>query len=280
MTKNSEQRQFRVRHPRVDALGLAPTNQELVQYFAQKYEHAGQLGSSPKLRLEHEFVSADDFYETLVSKLVTPGIRWLDVGSGRYVFPSNQPGAKVLAERCASFVGVDPDDNVLENELLTDRFHGVIEDYSTAERFDLVTLRMVAEHIQAPERTVAKLAEITKPGGLVVIYTPWKWAPMSLIASLIPFAFHNTLKRLIWDSESRDTFPTAYKMNSRDTLRSLFTGRGFEESYFADVDDCSVFTRYLGLNAAEISARNLCLKLGVTYWEHCLLAIYRRLPAE
>src|SRR5688572_13290794 len=153
MNRNSEHQQFRVRRPRVDAVGIAPTSQELLQYFLQKYERAGELGASPTLRQRHEFISADDYYEALVSKLVTPGIRWLDVGSGRYVFPSNQAGAKLLAQRCASFVGVDPDDNVLENELLTARFHGVIEDFRTEERFDLVTMRMVAEHIQAPERT-------------------------------------------------------------------------------------------------------------------------------
>jgi hypothetical protein len=267
---------FRLRAPRVDTLGFAPTQEDLLAYFRGKYDHGGPVGASPLLRLRHEFISADDYYETLVAKLVKNGTRWIDVGCGRDVFPSNYAAAKELAARCPVFVGVDPDPNVHENDLLTDRFQGTIEEYSTPQKFDLVTLRMVAEHVVTPERTADKLAELAAPGGLVVIYTPWKWSPMSRVASIVPFSLHNKLKRLIWDSEPQDTFPTAYKMNTFGALKALFEARGFELAFFCDVDDCSVFTRYMGLNAVEIGVRNLLLGVGLTYPEHCLLTVLRR----
>jgi hypothetical protein len=263
--------------PIVDTLGLAPSEQELLAYCRQKYTQTGEpIGPSPSLRLRHEFVSSDDYYETMVGKLVKAETRWIDVGCGRDIFPSNYPAAKTLAQRCAYLAGVDPDPNVHENVLLSERFEGTIEQYSTDKKFDLITLRMVAEHVQTPDKAIEKLAELSDRNGLVVIYTPWKWSPMSRVASVVPFAFHNRLKRLIWNSESRDTFPTAYRMNTRLELKRLFEDRGFNEVYFCDVDDCSIFTHYRAVNALEISFRNLALKLGVTYPEHCLFGIYQR----
>ena len=47
---------------------------------------------------------------------------------------------------------------------------GRVEVCDSRHRFDLITLRMVAEHIQDPDRSIARLAELLKPGGLVVIY--------------------------------------------------------------------------------------------------------------
>jgi len=267
---------FLLRRPSQDKLSMSVRSVELDDCVTRKYGAPSAMGPSPSLRYRLRFVSADDTYETLVSKLVAEETRWLDVGCGRDLFPSNYAGAKRLAERSALLVGVDPDENVHENDLLTDCFQGTIEDYSTEQKFDLLTMRMVAEHVVDASRCVQKLAELAAPGGLVVIYTPWRWAPMSLMASLIPFSLHNPLKKLIWNTDQRDTFPTAYKMNTRRDLQRLFSGAGFEEVYFGRVDDCSVLTRFLLLNSLEIRARNLCLKLGIPYPEYCLLAVFQR----
>lgn len=270
-------REFRQRKPLLDADSLMPSSAELDTYVCEKYGPPAAMGVSPSLRYRHRYAAADDCYEALVARLVSESTRWLDVGCGRDLFPSNVAGARELARRSRCLVGVDPDDNVLENELLTDRFQGVIEDFETADRFDLLTLRMVAEHVVDAGRCVRKLAELTDPGGLVVIYTPWRWAPMSLAATVVPFAWHNRLKRLIWDSEEQDTFPTAYRMNTRKDLLGLFSNNGFREVLFARVDDCSVLTRYPRLNALEIGARNLCYRANVLYPEYCVLSAYRRL---
>jgi SAM-dependent methyltransferase len=272
----ASQPRFRLRAPKVDKLRVAPSSAECYEHFTRKYTRPAGLGPSPALRLRHGFLAADDYYEMMVGKLVRTDAAWLDVGCGRDVFPSYYEGAKQLAQRCSLFVGIDPDPNVHENALLTERFQGTIEDYETSHRFDLLTLRMVAEHVERPERSVRKLAELSAPGGLVVIYTPWRWSPMSLIASVVPFSLHNRLKRLVWDSEPQDTFPTVYGMNSRARLNSLFEAEGFEEAFFVDLDDCSIFTRYPALNSAEIFLRNVTLAARVPYPEHCLFAIFRR----
>jgi SAM-dependent methyltransferase len=277
MDKRRETRpSFRLRKPLLDADGIMPGSQELDAYVCQKYGEPGKMDISPRTRYQAGYVSADDCYETLVSTLVTQSTRWLDVGCGRDLFPSNHAGATVLADRARCLVGVDPDDNVHENELLTVSFQGGIEDYETSDRFDLLTMRMVAEHVVDAERCADKLSELTAPGGLVVIYTPWRWAPLSLIAAVVPYSWHNRLKRLIWDSEEQDTFPTAYRMNTRSDLSTLFESRGFREVLFARIDDCSVLTRFPRLNALEIGVRNVCQRASIVYPEYCLLAAYRR----
>ena len=267
---------FRRRPPVIDADGLMPSSAELDAYVRQKYGEPEAMNISPGLRYRNRYVAADDVYEALVTRLITHSTRWLDVGCGRDIFPSNLAGARALATTARCLVGVDPDDNVRENELLTAHFQGVIEDFETTRKFDLLTMRMVAEHVVHADCCVRKLAELTHEGGLVVIYTPWRWAPMSIAAAAVPFSWHNRLKRIIWDTEEQDTFPTAYRMNTRRDLARLFEDNGFMEVLFARVDDCSILTRYPLLNKAEISIRNVFQRIGLVYPEYCILSAYRR----
>ncbi len=198
------------------------THDEMLGFVHSKYYRFGTPGWGPRQRLRFNYFSPDDHYEAMLAKLVRPGCAWADVGCGRDMFPSYPELAQQLAERCAFLYGIDPDANIKENPYIHDGFHGKLEDCDTEWRFDLVTLRMVAEHIVDPHRTVAKIAALTKSGGLVVVYTPNKWSPMSLVASVLPFRLHHPLKRFLWDTDARDTFPTVYKLNTRKALEQYF----------------------------------------------------------
>ena len=153
---------FLVRAPLNDSSGVMPDSSELDDYVCSKYGAPEEMDVSPHLRSRLRYTSADDCYEALVSKLVDSESCWLDVGCGRDLFPSNCTGAKKLAEKAYFLAGVDPDENVHENELLSDRFQGVIEDYESERQFNLLTMRMVAEHVVNADRCVAKLAELTQ----------------------------------------------------------------------------------------------------------------------
>ena len=74
--------------------------------------------------------------------------------------------------------------------------------FRTERTYDLITLRMVAEHIAHPRDAVAALARLAKPGGRVVVYTVWKWSPASIAAAVTPMAVHHRLKKLLWDTAS------------------------------------------------------------------------------
>jgi SAM-dependent methyltransferase len=129
-----------------------------------------------------------------------------------------------------------------------------LEEYAPGSQFDLATMRMVVEHVTDPEAFVGALSRFVRPGGLAVVFTVDLWAPITVLSRVIPFRFHHPIKRLFWSGEAEDTFPVQYRMNTRATLRRLFTGAGFSEEMFASVDDLSLFSRYRVMNYAELTA--------------------------
>lgn len=250
--------------------------QELLDLFDIKYRGAPVLGTDPARRLRFNYFNPDDHYEALVRRLVSDDTRWLDIGCGRNIFPSNAALAYDLAGRCKLLVGVDPDETVEENPFVHQKVRGMVEDLDPAQRYDLVTMRMVAEHVADPERLIATLARLVDPGGLVVVYTVNRYSPVPVATSLVPFSLHYPIKYFLWRGESKDTFPTTFRMNTRRELNRLFSAGGFSESGFWYLDDCRTLQRFRLLNVMELSIRSLLNRLGARYPENCLLGVYRR----
>jgi SAM-dependent methyltransferase len=252
------------------------TDFEVAELVTVKYGNIAEGGWGPRLRRRFGYCTPDDWYEATLCRLVNAETEWLDVGCGRAIFPSNVPTAVMLAERCRLLAGVDPSDNVDENPLIQERAKCLLQDYRTERTFDLITLRMVAEHITDPPAATAALSRLTKPGGLVVIYTVHKWSPVSLISAMTPMAVHHRAKKYLWEAEEKDTFPTAYRMNTRATLHRLFRAGGFTEENFRYLADTRSTLRFKKLNTFELWAWRTLRSLGLPYPESCLLGIYRK----
>ena len=256
---------------------LKIVTRDLEEIFQGKYGlDPSAMGWGPRIRSRFGHFSPDDYYEAIVCRLVTSGCDWLDVGSGRDVFPSNRKLAKRLAQRCKLLVGVDPDETINENDVVHERVRQKIEDFQGRRAFDVVTLRMAAEHVSDPEGAVAAFARLTKPGGRVVVYTINRWSPIPLITWLVPFRLHHLPKRLLWHSKEKDTFPVAYLMNTRKALRQVFERHGFRESEFAYLDDCRTFGRFRVMQILELAFWRFLHALGIKYPENCLLGVYER----
>lgn len=253
-----------------------PTPQSLHDVLVIKYGFSDNLGWGPALKRRLGYFSPDDIYEALVMNLVDRDTRWLDIGCGRDMFPSNRPLAQLLAGRCARLVGVDPDVTILENPFLHHRVRTHFESYETDETFNLVTMRMVAEHVRAPESVIQKLRRCVAQGGYVVIYTVNGRSPVPLLTRLVPMSVRHLVKRILWGTDKKDTFPTFYRMNSRRGLRRLFELGGFREEFFAYLDDCRTFSRFRVLFVAEVLLSKLLNRMGFRYPENCLLAVYAR----
>lgn len=240
-----------------------------------KYGPDDRLGPGPRLRRQHGYNTPDDWYEAVVFELVQETTVWLDVGCGRSVFPHNRAAAKLLAERCQQLVGLDPSDNIHDNDIVHERAQCRLDDYGAEHQFSLITLRMVAEHIADPEGAIAALSRLTTPGGRVVIFTVARWAPVTILSALTPFWFHVVAKRLVWGTSERHSFPTTYLMNTRGELRRLFEAGGFVEESFHRLDDCRIFQQSLLLNRIELTVRALLRGIGLKYPEACIIGIYR-----
>jgi SAM-dependent methyltransferase len=249
---------------------------ELDAAFRAKYGDSETVGWAPRRRHRYRYATPDDVYEAVVARLLSDGDAWADVGGGREVFPSNPTLARALAARSRLLVGIDPDETILENAFVHERVRSTIEDYRSDQPFDLITMRMVAEHIDDPAAAVASLARLTAPGAKVVVYTVNRWSPVALASRAIPFRLHHPIKHALWKTEERDTFPVAYRMNTRRSLARVFRQGGFEERSFAYLDDCRSFGRFRVPNLIELTLWRLLRSLRIRYPENCLLGLYER----
>lgn len=254
-------------------MALADARREV---FRIKTEKLHQLGWSPQIRRHFGYFTPDEWYEAAIFRLIDRDTEWLDVGCGRDLLPFNPNLEQLLSSRCRWLVGVDPDDNIDEHPLLHERYKCAIEDFEAERQFDLITLRMVAEHVVDPEATVAALARLSRSGGRVVVYTVSKYSIISLLAAVTPLALHEYARARLWGSSQQDTFPTVYRMNTRKQLLRLFSACGFVEESFDYLNDCCTLGRWKLATVLELSAERLLRRLGIRYPEVCLLGIYRR----
>ena len=261
--------------PNPTPIDLRPTAEELDALFRQKYGDPETTGWSPKRRRRFGYWTPDDVYEGVVKRLVGPETVWIDVGGGHRIFPDNDALSRELSDRARCVVGVDPSENVGRNPYVHESAQCLIEDYRTDRRFDLATLRMVAEHIAEPGSATRKLRELVRPGGHVVVLTINARSPISFVSRWTPFWLHHPIKSVIWGGEEEDTFPVVYKMNRRGVLRAQFDEAGFDEVYFDHLDDCAAFHRFKLLNFFELSAQRLLRGVGLRYPENVLLGVYR-----
>lgn len=255
-----------------------PGRAQLEEIFRLKYGDPSAAGWGPRRRWRSGYFNPDDHYEALLNGLVRPDTQWLDVGCGRDVFPNNPQLARLLAARCARLVGIDPAPTLADNPFVHERLAMSVDEYRGEVEFDLVTMRMVAEHVVDPPVVLERAAAALRPGGLLVVYTVNRFSPIPLLTNLVPFRLRHPIKRFLWRTEERDTFPTAFRMNSRRRLRRLAADAGLEEVAFSRLDDCRTLGRFKAGLGLELLVRTMLRAVALPYPEQCLLGVYRRRP--
>ena len=254
-----------------------PSRIELETLFHQKYGAPSETGWSPRQRYQFGYYLPADVYEALLARLIVPGCQWLDVGGGHHIFPDNPRLSRTRADRCARIVAVDPSDNIRDNPYAHERVQSILEDYHTHQRFDLATLRMVAEHVADPARMLSTLHRLLRPSGAVVIFTVNRRSPLTMVSRLVPFRWHHPIKKLFWGGEEEDTFPVHYKMNSQAVLRDLFETHGFREVSFMYLDDLSTWSQFRMGSYLELLGWRAFNRVGLRYPENCLLGVYQKI---
>ena len=192
-------------------------------------------------------------YETTVDRLLRPQHTLLDAGCGR-----TAPVLRKYLGRAARLIGVelvDFTDVSVGLELhKCDLAHIPVPDASV----DLIMSRSVFEHLTDPEAVYREFARILKPGGRVVFLTANMWDYGTLVARLVPNSWHGAVVRHTEGRAEEDTFPVAYKTNTRAEVGRLAAQSGFSVEGFVYL---SQYPNYLLFNGALFMLGTLYEKL-------------------
>ena len=166
-----------------------------------------------------------------VQALLQPGQRVLDFGAGRGSSlhdPKLPPFKRKLRDLAGDgrfLVGADVDPAVRENPSLQEAH--VLDPKAPLpfpeHSFDLICSDFVFEHIAEPDRTCRELDRILKPGGWICARTPNRFGYIALASSAVANRHHGSILRWLQPfRETRDVFPTVYKLNTPGALRRHF----------------------------------------------------------
>lgn len=180
-------------------------------------------------------------FERRVESMVEPGRTvLLDAGCGRTV-----PVLRKFQGKAARLIGVELVD-------FTDVPPGIETHKSDLGRMpladasvDLIMSRSVFEHLTDPAAVYRELARVLRPGGRVVFLTANIWDYGTMVARLVPNRFHARVVKTVEGRQEEDTFPTAYRTNSRADVAVLATASGFKVTSF---EYLSQYPNYLMFN--------------------------------
>ncbi len=152
-----------------------------------------------------------------------------DIPAGAVVLDAGCGSGRVFRYQLASgcrVVGVDIGDELRDNPNVGDRVRGDLERLPfAAASFDAVLASHVMEHLARPERALAEVARVLKPGGRFLLLTPNRFHYVPLAASLLPQRLHVAINRRRGVEEG-NVFPTLYRANTAGKLRRLLEGAG------------------------------------------------------
>lgn len=180
-------------------------------------------------------------FEQRVDAAVAAGARSLmDAGCGRTV-----PVLRKYLGRVDRLIGVEMVD-------FTDVPAG-IETYNAdlghlpldADCVDVIMSRSVFEHLTDPAPVYREFARVLRPGGRAIVLTANMWDYGTLCARMIPNRFHARIVRKVEGREEQDTFPTAYKTNTRRAVDRLAADAGLQVQAF---EYLSQYPNYLMFN--------------------------------
>lgn len=182
-------------------------------------------------------------FEQAIDALIGPDVRvLLDAGCGRTV-----PVLRKYLGRVERLIGVELVD-------FTDVPAGIETHNTDLARLplpdasvDLIVSRSVFEHLTDPESVYREFSRVLRPGGKLVFLTANMWDYGTLVARLIPNRFHAKIVKRVEGREEEDTFPTAYKTNTRAAVERLAASSGLRIAAF---DYLSQYPNYLLFNGA------------------------------
>lgn len=163
-------------------------------------------------QLDPEYQHRYEIYDETVLKCLAPQGVWVDIGCGR-----NEHVA-AFGSKAAYALGIDVTEHpqrIPAPFIRADLRHLPLHAHSV----DLVTLRMVVEHLERIPDDFFAINRILKPGGQLIILTTNSVSPVIFLPRLLPYRWKEWLLRKSFQVESGDLFPTYHRFNSPQKLR-------------------------------------------------------------
>jgi len=166
--------------------------------------------------------SREELLDREVSPWLGPEAVLLDAGCGSDLPQLSQYGPKVgLA------LGVDVEAPKVELPPNTRVHVGNLEQLPLASNsVDIVISRSVFEHLEHPDRVLAEIQRVLRPGGRLVLTTPNKYYYSCLLVRLIPEPAKAYYFRTVFGDDAYDYFPVHYRANTRAALRRIARAAG------------------------------------------------------
>lgn len=156
--------------------------------------------------------------------------RLLDIGCSLGGFPNiaRSKGWEVHGVEVSDFAA-----RYARDEFKLDVFAGTLEEAKfPSANFDVVTMWDIIEHLNTPQDTIAEICRITKPGGLILIYTPNQ---DSLVNTLIYLTYKLSLGKIRFLAQKIYVPVRHLCFFSPKSLTYLLQLHGYEVEHMASV---------------------------------------------
>ena len=246
------------------------------------------LTSEQRLALRHKLhPTADERLfapmNAALRQFMRPGAAVLDAGAG--------PGTWILdryARQLRLAVGADvgfPADYLAQANAQKRRELPVLADLARLPladaSFDAIVCYNVIEHLPDPPAVFREYARLLVPGGGLLFKTPCLTNPTIVASHLLPFAWHQRIKRRLTSSAEDGIFPTYYRCNTPASLERALRGAGLQRQTLVTVDQTYDYLHFSALTyTLGLLYSRLTTVAGLGWLGNAIIGVYTRPSAS
>jgi len=157
--------------------------------------------------LQPDYRDRSRFYDESLTSHITKDSVWIDIGCG--------PNEHVMefGHLAKLALGIDIlDDNSRTNATFIRADLRKLPFATSCAT--LITLRMVAEHLERVPEDFSEINRILAPGGRLIVLTTNTRSPIIFLARILPYSIKRWLIRKIFKVSNDEIFPTFHKFNT------------------------------------------------------------------
>lgn len=166
-------------------------------------------------KLNPEYRHRYEIYNELLVDSLSTNVVWLDIGCGRNEYLA------YYGDRAGEAIGID---RLIDKNKTGARFlQADLRKIPLQTGYgDLITLRMVAEHLENIPADLFEVERLLRPGGKLIILTTNILSPMVFLPRLLPYSVTRRLIQMVFNVGANDIFPTHHRFNTPRKLAKGF----------------------------------------------------------